>query len=195
MDLYQLILKRRSVRRFKQKEIPLRILKKIINAARLAPSAGNLQFIEYIIVKDKEMREVIFPYTKWAAYIHPLGIPKENDRPTCFIAVVINYKKSSHPDLRDIGAGVENLLLSSLNFGVATCWLGAIEKEAISKILNLPSYCALDSLVALGYPAEEPVVVDNEKEIKYWRNEAGKHFVPKRPLEKILYLNRYGNRD
>jgi nitroreductase len=191
MNTYVLIKKRRSIRKFEQKRIKFNILKKIVNAGRLAPSAANLQFIEYIIVDDKKLVDEIFPFTKWAGYIYPEGTPKGKERPVAYIAILINEKKSSNPDLRDIGASVENMILTALEEGIGSCWLGAIDKKEISKILDLPNYAKLDSLLALGYPQESPKVVKYKNSIKYFRDKNGRHFVPKRDLKDILFRNEY----
>ncbi|OQX83733.1 MAG: hypothetical protein B6D53_01695 [Candidatus Omnitrophica bacterium 4484_49] len=193
MDLYKLILRRRTVRKFQQKKIDRRILRKIVNAGRLAPSAANLQFIEYVIIDDMQLLDKIFPYTRWAGYIKPLWIPSQDERAVTYVAILINLKKSSNPDLRDIGASAENIILSALNFGLGSCWLGAIDKEKIAKILNLPSHIRLDSLIALGYPKESPRKVEQDN-VKYWRDGKGRHYVPKRPLNTILFYNSYGNK-
>ncbi len=194
MDLYKLILSRRSIRSFKKKCISLCIIKKIINSARVAPSASNLQFIEYVAITEKTLINKIFPHTKWAAYLDkPLNrLPQE--KPQYFIALLINYNKSPNPDMRDIGAAAENILLSSLSFEIKSCWLGAIDKPAISKFLKLPPFLKLDSLIALGYSDEKSKIVDTNKTIKYWRDINGKHFVPKRPLEAVFNINKYGNK-
>ncbi|HDL10241.1 MAG TPA: nitroreductase [Candidatus Omnitrophica bacterium] len=193
MDLYKLILGRRTVRKFQQKKIDRRILRKIVNAGRLAPSASNLQFIEYIIIDDPKLLNAIFPYTKWAGYIRPEWRPSEKERAVAYIAVVINLNKSPNPDLRDVGASVENMILAALSFGVGSCWLGTIDKENISQILNLPFHIKLDSLLALGYPKEHPRKVESDS-TRYWRDKNNKHYVPKRPLSSILFYNSYGNR-
>ena len=193
-ELYNLIVKRRSVRKFYQRKITSGILKKIINAARLAPAAANLQFLEYILVKDKKTVDRIFPHTKWAAYISPQGTPGVKERPIYYMAIVINHNRSLNPDLRDIGAAAENIILAALSFQIASCWLGAINKEKISLLLKLPPHAKLDSLIALGYPKENPRIIDSGKRIKYWRDKKGGHYVPKRPLNEILFLNNYGKR-
>lgn len=194
MEVYELILKRRSIRKFRQKTIEFDLLKKIVNSARVAPSAANLQFLEYIIIDDHKLVESIFPLTRWAAYIYPRGTPKEGERPPVYIAVLINLNKSKNPDLRDVGAAVENMILTALSFGIGSCWLGAIDKGEISKLLKLPPHIKLDSLLALGYPLEEPIMVEDDENVKYWRDERGKHYVPKRSLRAILFHNEYGNR-
>ena len=76
MNVYESILSRRSIRRFKQKEISLDILKKIVNSARLAPSAANLQPLEYLVITDKNLCSKIFETIGWAGYIKPKWTPE-----------------------------------------------------------------------------------------------------------------------
>ena len=75
MNVYDAIVSRRTIRKFRQTPIPEDVLKKMINAARLAPQASNLQPIKYIVVDDKDLLEPVFATTKWAAYIAPEGTP------------------------------------------------------------------------------------------------------------------------
>ena len=191
MEMYNLILNRRSVRKFKQNKINIATLKKVVNAGRVAPSAANLQFIEYIIANGEEVVAKIFPYTKWAAYIQPEDRPSAEEGPSAYIAILINFKKSPDPDLRDIGAVAENIMLAAESFSLSSCWLGAIDKKKLSKIFKLPGSVKLDSLIGLGYGSESPRMLDSDKDIKYWRDKQGQLFVPKRNLEKIAYFNRY----
>jgi len=84
--VYRIILKRRSIRRFQQKRIPFALLKRIVNAGRLAPSAANLQPCEHIIVNHPTLLEKVFSTLKWAGYIAPAGNPPEgkNQPPTLY---------------------------------------------------------------------------------------------------------------
>lgn len=61
MGIYETIISRRTIRKFKQETIDPEILKKLVNAGRLAPSAANLQPLEYLVVDDKDLKEKIFP--------------------------------------------------------------------------------------------------------------------------------------
>ncbi|MDP8216554.1 MAG: nitroreductase family protein [Candidatus Kaelpia imicola] len=191
MEIYNLILNRRSVRKFKQNKINIATLKKIVNAGRVAPSAANLQFIEYIIVNEEEVAAKIFPHTKWAVYIQPEGGPSAIESPSVYIAILINLKKSPNPDLRDIGAAAENIMLAAESFSLSSCWLGAIDEKELSRIFKLPGGIKLDSLIGLGYGSESPRMLNSDKDIKYWRDKRGQLFVPKRSFEKIAHFNRY----
>ena len=191
MEAYNLILNRRSVRRFKQNKINIAVLKKIVDAARVAPSAANLQYIEYIIVNSEEMVAKVFPHTNWAAYLDPEDSPKIGEGPSVYIAILVNTKKSSNPDLRDIGAAAENMMIATESFCLSSCWLGAIDKKVLSRVFKLPNGVRLDSLIGLGYGIEKSKMIDSDKDIKYWRDKRGQLFVPKRSFEKITHFNRY----
>jgi len=88
MNVYESILSRRSIRRYKQEEIPLEVLKKIVNAARLAPSAANLQPIDYLVINDRNLRSKIFKTISWAGYIKPKWTPSSKERPVVYIILL-----------------------------------------------------------------------------------------------------------
>ena len=93
-DIYDIILSRRSIRRFKQKSISLNLLKKMVNAGRLAPSGANLQPVEFFIVKDKDLCSELFKTIGWAGYIKPKWTPNKDERPTAYIVVLVNDEKN-----------------------------------------------------------------------------------------------------
>ncbi len=190
-SVYRTILKRRTIRRFKQIPISRVILKKLVNAARLAPSAANLQPLEYLVIDNPEIRANLFPYLKWANYIAPRGTPPEGKRPVAYIAVLINQKKESPAySAYDAGAAIENLILTAWDTGIGVCWIKALDKAKISRLLRLPKSLKLDSVAALGYHAEMPKAETLTKSIKYWKDSRNKLHVPKRRLCDIIYINK-----
>jgi len=188
--LYKLIVSRRSIRLFQQKSVSLAAIKRAVNAARLAPSAANLQFIEYLAINKKKQCEKIFPLTRWAGYLYPKRMPPPGKRPTAYIVILANQKKSPKPDLRDVGAATENIILSLLSEGIGSCWIASIERETLRKIFRIPKVYIIDSLIACGYPAEKPKLETDSKQIKYWLDKNGRLHVPKRPLKEVLYFNK-----
>jgi len=191
-SLYNLIIKRRSVRRFFQKKISSKILERIVNAGRLAPSAGNLQPIEYIVVNDKIICEKIFGCLKWAAYLNN-WVPEEKERPTAYIVLIVNKNIKKENFEFDCGAAAENICLAALSFGIGSCILTSINRDEIGKILKVPSHYLINSVIALGYPKEKVVIEDigSGKDIKYYRDRNGIHHVPKRKLENIIHFNKF----
>lgn len=191
MSVYDLILKRRSIRRFRQETIPYPILEKLVNAARVAPSAANLQPLEYIIVDDKNICAEIFPNLRWAAYIAPKGTPPEGKRPAAYIVVLVNREIKADNYGWDVGAAVENILLAALEEDIGTCWIQSIDKESLRQILKVPASYEIDSVIALGYKAEEPVVEKMTNSVKYWLDDQQTLHVPKRKLKDILHRNKF----
>lgn len=189
--VYETIIKRRSIRRFRRAPIPLEILKKLENAARVAPSASNLQPLEYIVLDDKRVLPKVFATLKWLRYIAPKGTPPEREKPVAYIVVLVNKEIRNSGYERDVGAAVENILLTALEEGIGSCCMGAIDREKLRKILNVPRFLAIDSVIALGYAAENPVEEKMTKSVEYWKDKSGTLHVPKRALKDILHRNRY----
>ena len=184
----------RSIRRFQQKQIPLDNLQKLVNAGRIAPSVANLQPLEFLIVYYEKLLPEIFATLKWAGYIAPKGNPSAGKRPTAYIVVLVNKKIISLNYERDIGASVENILLTALENGIGTCWVDTVDKKKLRKILNIPEHIIIDSVIALGYPDESPVMEEIAESVKYWKDKNNVLHVPKRKLKDIMYINRYGEK-
>tara|TARA_Y100000031_G_C8175491_1_gene363886 strand:+ start:255 stop:842 length:588 start_codon:yes stop_codon:yes gene_type:complete len=189
-NTYETILKRRTIRAFKQTPIPKKAIDMALNAARLAPSAANYQFLEYLVIDDKSLQDKIFPNLRWAGYVKPKRDPGPNQRPRLYIAVLSNSQKSPKCNPRDIGAAVENLTLTFLSFGIGCCWVVAFEEDVIRQIFGIADYYMVDSIIAVGYPDESPILETDSENIKYWLDENNQLHVPKRPLSDIVHLNK-----
>ena len=198
METPQAILGRRSVRSFAQDPIDPEALKALVNAARIAPSGANLQPLEFVVVTEPELREKVFECLKWAAYTTPRGTPDAEHRPTAYVAMCVrqDYISPVGSDY-DLGAAAASLSILAVDLGLGSCWLKNINYPRASKLLGLPEGLKLDSILALGVPAEEPVQVDlkpsdtGREVIKYWRDENDQQFVPKRGLETVLHWERH----
>ena len=186
MSVYETILKRRTVRKFKQQKIDRSILEKLIDAARLAPSAMNLQPVKYVIVDDAEKAARVFESVKWAGYIAPEGNPAPDERPVAFIVVLEDTELRRNGFDLDIGAAVQNILLVAAEQGIGTCWMGAIDRDAIRLTLAIPGRYTINTVIALGYAAECPIAEDEHGCIEYYKDKQGVLHVPKRKLEDII---------
>jgi len=189
-NFHNIILTRRSIRRFKQTAIDIEILKKLVNAGRLAPSAANLQPLEYFIINDEKLCADIFDTIRWAAYIKPEWKPIKKERPTAYILMLVTDTKNKYY-LRDVSLATENIILAAEAEKIGSCILCNIDREKIRSILKIPLSLNIDSLIALGYKAEFPVVEDLKDSVKYWRDEEMVLHVPKRRLENIIHINRF----
>jgi nitroreductase len=192
MSLYELIISRRTIRRFRPVPVGQAVLEKIVDAGRLAPSGSNLQPLEFVVVEDRSVRERIFPCLRWAGYIAPRGNPAPGEEPMAYIAPVLNLKIRRSGFELDLGAAVENMILAAWEEGIGSCWIGSLDAEKVAESLGLPEGYRLDCILALGYPAESPVLEESAGSVKYWKDEAGAVHVPKRRLADVLHLNRFG---
>ncbi len=171
--------------------MPLPVLQKLVEAARLAPSGGNLQPWEFIIVNDPGVVSDIFSTLAWAGYIAPAGNPPEGKRPTAYIVVLQNLNINARTPVADLAAAIENILLQAVEEGLGSCWIGSVRRERLAELLSVPAGYTIDSVVALGYPDEQSVVEPFTGSVKYWRDQQGIFHVPKRSLAEIVHYNRF----
>ena len=188
MDIEQAIYERRTIRRFKQAPIPIETLKRLIDLARVAPVARNIQAMEFIIVQKKEHVKKIFSMIRFA------GSLPENERkpepgrePTTYIVVMVNTDiKKEYVDY-DVGAAVENILLGAVKHGIGCCWMGNIDIKDIQNYLKINKKYTIKHVISLGYPDEVSVMEPFKDSFKYWKDDEGMH-VPKRKLDEILKI-------
>jgi nitroreductase len=191
MSLYDLIISRRTIRQFKPVPIPRDILVRTVNAGRLAPSAANLQPLEFIVVDEEALRAKVFPCLKWAAYIAPQGDPKPGQEPQAYVMILVNTRVREKGFEWDVGAAVENMILAAWEEGIGTCWLLSVNRESLRSLLRIPEHFRIDSVLALGYPAESPVIEDMKDSVEYWKDPKGHLHVPKRRLEDVIHYNTF----
>lgn len=195
MSVYEIIQKRRTIRRFQPRRIPLITLRKIVDSGRMGPSAMNLQPWEFIIVDSPQLVSAVFEQTQWAGYLpREQGRPPQGQEPTAFIVILYNKRFSSRWTHHDIGAAVENMILVALEEGIGSCWIGSVNRPKVMELLEIPEEYEIDSVLALGYPAEEPIAFDLDDSVKYYRDEQGRLHVPKRRLDSVVSHNRFGRR-
>lgn len=150
MNAYEAILKRRSIRKFKDKMVSDLFLDKLMKAAMAAPSARNSQPWKFYIVKNAEKRSEL------------VKIFRDFNAP---VMVVVAGDMSKLADnktdfwVQDCAAATQNILLTAEHLGLGTCWCGVYPKEPATKqvkeILNLEEGIIPLSLIQLGYKDEE----------------------------------------
>ena len=188
MDVQEAISRRRSIRRFSQEPVEETVLYELIGSARLAPSASNLQPLQYMPVWQPELLDAVFDCTKWAGYL-PDYAPKAGRKPMAYIIILVNEEIRKQGADTDAGAAVQNILLAAVEKGLGTCWIGSVDRPQITELLGIPENCRIHSLVALGYPAESPVWEDQSSDsIQYYLDETGRIHVPKRNFDDIIIL-------
>lgn len=185
MTVYEAIMNRRTIRKFKQDPISYDDLIKLVDCARMAAYGANSQPLKFKIIDDKIIKERVFEHTKWAAMLQD-GTPAANERPVAYIAVIgdTDIKKTFEVDA---GAAVTNMMLEAEEMGLASCWLGAINREEIKNILNLEDKYQVVYLLALGKPAQSSkAVLMQDSDTRYFLDKDGVLNVPKRSLDEII---------
>jgi nitroreductase len=155
MELMEAIINRRSIRSYRDKPVEDEKIEKILDASGWAPSAGNLQSVEYIVVKDKETKNKLAE----ASY----GQAQPSKAPVN-IVVCVNFKKISHYgdrgeglySLQESGACIQNLMLTAHSLGLGTCWIGAFDEERTKEALNIPDHVRPVGIITVGYSDEKP---------------------------------------
>ena len=193
MDAIEAIKTRRTVRLYKQKEISGEILLELVETARCAPAAANRQPLHYIIVNETETNARIFECLAWAGYVKPKRNPPADKRPAAYIIVLMDKSiGNDKSNSVDAAAAIENILISAQSLGIGSCWLGAIDKDKLRVICKVPEGFDIDSVVALGYPGEAPVMEDcKDESVKYYLDENDVLHVPKRTMKSIVHYNRF----
>jgi nitroreductase len=188
MNLEEIIYKRRTIRRFKQDPIPLETLKKLVDYARVAPMAKNVQALDFIIVENLEVRKKLFPLVGWAGSLpQDQRTPEEGREPTAYIILLVNNNiKPAYVDF-DVGAAAENILLGAVTFGLGSCWMGNVRFQKLKALLEIPDFYVIKQVISLGIPDEESMMEPFSDSFKYWKDEKGNIHVPKRTLDDVIF--------
>ncbi len=170
MKFSELLKKRRSIRKFKNRPVETELLMEIAEGARRAPSAGNLQAYKIAIVRDRET-------------IRQLGAAALHQECVTLAPTVMCFCADLARSARRYGARGRNLYavqdatiacayaqLKATELGLGTVWVGAFYEREVTKILELPEDLRPVALLSVGYPAEAPPPI------------------PRRPLEELIYL-------
>ncbi len=168
MNLEEIIYKRRTIRRFKQDPIPLETLKKLVDYARVAPMAKNVQALDFIIVENLEVRKKLFPLVGWAGSLpQDQRTPEEGREPTAYIILLVNNNiKPAYVDF-DVGAAAENILLGAVAFGLGSCWMGNVRFQKLKALLEIPDFYVIKQVISLGIPDEESMMEPFSDSFKY----------------------------
>jgi nitroreductase len=145
MDTITAIKSRRSIRKYKEKQIPQDVLLQLLEAARQAPSGANRQPFQLIVVTDPEKKKGLVPLCKNQHFV---------DEAAVFIAGIDDpMQKWSKVDLT---IALDHLSLAAVELGLGTCWVGAFDPEKLAAYLDVPKDRVITVCMSLGYPDETP---------------------------------------
>jgi nitroreductase len=168
MEVTDAIESRRSIRRYKKTDVSDELLKEILRAGQMAPSAGNLQGREFIVIKDNAVRELLCMAALNQYFI--MGAPVCIVVCANILRTATRYgKRAELYAVQDATASVMNMMLRAHDLGLGTCWVGAFNEQAVSQLLEIPHGVRPVALLPLGYPDESPEAPPRMgEEIEHW---------------------------
>lgn len=186
--IHDLVKKNRTYRRFVETErISEEQLRNWVNLARITSSGMNNQPLKYYLSWEDSTNHLIFNHLRWAGYLKDWDGPSQGERPAAYL-VVLGDTDISKNVWWDHGLAAQSILLGAVEEGYGGCMFGSIDRPALTEALELDKKFEILMVIALGKPMEK-VVLEPLKpggDIKYYRDEAQVHHVPKRDLEEIL---------
>lgn len=161
MDITEHLKRRRSIRKWKDKEVEEEKIRKIIESGLFSPSSMNSQPWRFFIIKNKdvmkELSEELLEIHSWARFLKdaPVGI-----------VVTVNSKLSRRHFIEDGSIAAFSMWLTASDLGLGGMWYAVYgderREQIVRKILNIPEYFRIICIMCIGYPAEKP----KEKSIK-----------------------------
>ncbi len=142
---------RKSIRHYQERAIEAEKLDKVLEAGRLAPSAGNLQEWKFVVVSNKSTRE------KLAIVANNQKFVREAPVVIVACATITDYvigRQLAYPI--DLAVAVDHLTLKAVEEGLGTCWVGSFDEDGIKKILDIPDTIRVVILLTMGYPKYIP---------------------------------------
>ena len=173
MDTLECIKTRRSIRKYLDKPLVWDDVHKIIDAARMAPSSGNIQNWKFIVVLDQSKREAIAEaclQQHWMinAPVH-IVICSEPEKAERYYGI----RGERLYSVQNCAAATENILLAAHNLGLGACWVSAFDEDMVKRILAIEEQARPQAIVTVGYPDEKP-----PKPIRH-------------PVTSVLYMNKW----
>jgi nitroreductase len=163
MEFDDVLEKRKSIRNYSKKDVEMDEIMAICDSALKAPSAGNIPTLKIIIVKNEK--------TKMALAEAALEQDFIADAPYILVVCSDNSNLTrSYEEFGSIysrqqaGAAIENMLLKITDLGLASCWIGAIDENAIKRILQIPDNITIEALLPIAQASQSARQAQKKKQ-------------------------------
>lgn len=155
MECIEAIKGRRSIRKYIDRPVGKELIGQLLDSARMAPSAGNLQARDFIVISDKVTKQKLAKAAMGQSFIEQAPVA---------IVIIANIERSSRIyrsrgelyAIQDASAGIENLLLAAHSLGLGACWVGAFDEAMVSLLLGIPNKAKPVAIIPVGFPDEQP---------------------------------------
>lgn len=161
MQFDELLRMRRSCRLYRRKPLEFDTLGQILQAGLWAPSSGNLQNWEFVVVTDAGKREQLAKACvdqQWMVTA-PVHLVVCNDRERVKKMYPRRWELYS---IQNSALAAGNILLKAADLGLGSCWIGSFDEIAVKRILRIPSHIEPELIITLGYPAQVDDVGERE---------------------------------
>lgn len=177
MQLDECINKRKSIRKYSNKKLDLKLIGTLLDTATKAPSSGNIQNWKFIVVTDKEIKDKLTEASldqKWMKTA-PVFIVVCSD-----LEKIKKFypKRASLYEIQNCAIASTYIMLKATDLGLGTCWVGAFAPNAVSKILELPDSVIPGAIITVGYPQKDVL-----------------RKTPRTEYKKLTYFNKYGEKE
>jgi nitroreductase len=153
LNVFEAIRKRKSVRSYKDKEVEQEKLMKILEAARLAPSAANKQEWRFVVVRDKEKRKKLSEAARGQKFVAEAPVVIACCAETDFHEMTCG--QLCYPI--DVAIAIDHITLAAVEEDLGTCWIGAFYEDKAKDILDIPDRIRIVELLTLGYPTDDSI--------------------------------------
>jgi nitroreductase len=147
MEVFEAISKRKSIRKYQDKGIEDYKLDKILESARIAPSAANRQEWKFIVVKNQQTRDKLVEAANGQKFV--------GQAPVTIVACSTESERvmpcGQYAYTVDLSIAVSFMILEATELGLGTCWLGAYNEDAVKEILDIPEEITTVAMFTLGY--------------------------------------------
>jgi len=152
MGFYEILRKRRSIRAYRPDPVEEDKLDRVLEAARLAPSAANRQPVFFYVIRDKGTRERLFEAYPQKWFVEAPLIICGCSRPS---EAWERRDEKNYADI-DLTIAMDHLILAAAAEGLGTCWIGAFDPDQLRRILSIPVDLEPVAMTPLGYPVAQP---------------------------------------
>jgi nitroreductase len=171
MDVYEAIATRKSVRAFADRDLPEELVLRLLEAARLAPSASNRQEWRFVVARDPANRQRLARAANGQEFVGAAPVVLACCADTD--SHVMPCGQLSYPI--DLAIAIDHITLCAAAEGLGTCWIGAFDEDQVKEILGIPPHFRVVALLPIGYPQDPAPVAKSRL-----------------PLEQIVKHERWG---
>jgi len=147
MEVFDAIKARRSIRKYRSEPIPEEKLRNILEAARLAPSAGNRQPWRFVVVQNTNRKKALAELADNQTFLNDASV---------IIVAIGDPEGSARWYEKDPMIALEHIVLVATAMGYGTCWIGAFDEDAVKHLLKIPANVKVIALLPIGIPDETP---------------------------------------